>query len=28
VKTGQSWTAQNRPVRARPQAPGFYRVRS
>lgn len=28
LKTGQSWTGQNRPVGARPQARAFYRVRS
>jgi hypothetical protein len=28
LKTGQSWTAQNRPVGARSQARAFYRVRS
>ena len=28
LKTGQSWTGQNRPVREPPQARVFYRVRS
>ena len=26
LKTGQSWTGQNRPVGRAPQARGFYRI--